>query len=224
MLALHRIGRAFVGVVGSAVLSVTMTHAQDPQPVLVLIDRDSVAHTQPPNGFTTQDVNEELAAVGMRDALPYFRRNTGQTVTLRTGVGDNAGWHTLWNVPASWSSAPDEADGASNYFLAGPGLGSPEESGERARLLRDAGVAGLSAEGVQALQGRTICGIVYQGDLVPAAAAADLSGPTVGVVAFRIDAVTTGVDALPNVEVSILDPVDACQGDLVLPPSAPPSI
>lgn len=191
--------------------------ANDFQPVLLLIDRDGISHGQQPNNFTTQDVNDELAAVGMRDSLPYFRRNKGQTLTLTTGSAQSSGWFALLGAPGNWSTGADENDGLANYVLAGPGLGSAEESGERTRLLREAGLRALSADNIEAFRGRSVCAVVYQGDLTPKAAGADLSGKTLGLVAFKIMNVIPVSDSSPSVEVEILDPAEVCQGELSLP-------
>lgn len=220
MSPLHRFGRTTSGMVALAVLVGTLgsfVAADELQPVLLLIDRDSISAIQPPNEFTTQDVNDELAAVGMRDNLPYFRRNGGRTVTLRTSRDQSPGWFALLSAPPSWSSDPGENDGLLNYVLAGPGLGSAEESGDRTRLLRDAGITGLRGANIEALQGRAVCAVVYQGDLTAGPAGADLSGKTLGLVAFKIIAVLPSGDSSPNVEVQILDAVNVCQGELALP-------
>lgn len=194
--------------------------ANDFQPVLLLIDRQSISHGQPPNNFTTQDVNDELAAVGMRDNLPYFRRNKGQTFTLRAGQNQSPGWFALLGAPESWASAPGENDGLTNFVLAGPGLGSAEESGERTRLLRDAGIRRLVSANIEALRGRSICAVVYQGDLTPAATGADLTGKTLGLVAFKVLNLVSGSEGSLDVEVEILDTADTCQGQLSLPEPA----
>lgn len=70
---------------------------------------------------------------------------------------------------------------------------------------------------IQALQGRVVCAVVYQGDLSPGPANADLSGKTLGLVAFKIISVLSGGDSQTNVEVQILDTVDVCQGEMALP-------
>lgn len=214
----------FVFVVGAvtaaAVLAGTFgttTVAADTSPVLLLIDRDSIAAGLATNGFTTQDVNEELASIGMRDPLPYFRRNSGRAVVLSTGQGANPGWLAPDSVPANWASEPGETDGLSNFLLAGPGLGSPEESGERTRLLAGIRLSGIRGVRLQALRGRTVCAVVFHGDL--AEGVTDLTGPTLGIVAFRVTGVSSG-ETSPTVEAEILDTGQLCLGTLVLPPDS----
>ena len=221
----HTMSHALRIIAGAAlVLAVSLSsapvRAQEPASLLLLIDANSIASGRPA-GLMAGDINDPIAAVGVRDGLPYFVRNTEQVLTLASGQNGVAGWFTLTSVPDTWVAADSDTDGLSNFVFAGPGLGSPDQLPSRVTLLGDAGIAPLGAAHVAALVGRTVCSVVYQGTLTPHPTNADLAGATLGLVAFRINAVGAGSDPFPDVEVEVLDTVQLCHGSLALPDVSP---
>ena len=129
----------------------------------------------------------------------------------------NDGWFAIRNVPSSWESEPGAGDGLENFWLAGPGLGSPDEDGSRTSLLDDvADVVPLRGSGVGALMGRTVCAIVYDHDVAVAAgtpAHANLSGSNLGVAAFEVVNVEASGE-WPSVTIKILSAKETCSGSL----------
>ena len=71
----------------------------------------------------------------MRDELEYFQSHLHALMILTGGQNGSDGWFALKTVPDSWASEPGATDGVENFALAGPGLGSPDESGNRESLL-----------------------------------------------------------------------------------------
>ena len=70
--------------------------------------------------------------------------------------------------------------------MAGPGLGSPDDNGDREALLNGVpNVVPIRADGLQMLVGRTVCAIVYSG-AITVTSTANLQGPTLGRIAFSV--------------------------------------
>ena len=191
-----------IGVLGTVSAVAT---AQTSAPLLVLLDLDALEHR-----FAPDAINDPIAGVGVRDPLPFFAANIGQRIAL-----PGKGWFGLVAVPVSWHN-PGEDHGLQNYFLAGPGLGSPDALGDRASLLGDVpGVVGLQPGQLAGLVGRTICGVVYN-NRIPTSGTppvADLRGKTLGVIAGRVVAVHPDG---ATVEIEILASRDACSAELAL--------
>ena len=186
---------------------------------LLLLDRDAIAAHIGPNAFTRADVNEDIAAVGLRAPLPYFERNAGATITLHSGHLAQEGWFALRSIPPSWAAAGPTSNGLLNFVQAGPGLGAPDGSGDRNALLaRVPDVTPLRATGLKALVGERVFAAVFSdhvGINYPQRYG-DLKGKNLGIVAFEVVAVTARADAQPNalpaVAIRILDAAAFAQG------------
>lgn len=194
-----------------------------PPALLILLDRDALDHGPPPHPIPGEYVNDLIAAVGVRDQLPYFRSNVGQPLSLLGGQNGSDGWFALTSVPGTWPSEPGADDGLQNYLFAGPGLGSPDAGGSRDSLLHSVpNVQPLRSEGLRLLSGRSVCAVVYDTDLVVADGAASLNGPNLGVVALKVLAVDNmDGSEWPRVEVQILDAKTVCGGPLAAFTDAP---
>ncbi len=201
----------------------------------ILIDDDSIDNGNPPNFFSSADVNDDIADIGLRTQLRFFASNVGLSVVLHTGVVRNEGWFALESIPDSWDSAGPTADGLRNYVgrpseqfphSVGPGLGTADANGDRESLLdKIPGVTLLRTAGLQALTGKRVCAVVFDGNISMNydPLNGSLKGANLGTVAFEVISVTpsTGSStlALPEVEVQILDAEDVCEEDLERPPT-----
>ena len=99
-------------------------------PVFLVIDEESIDNGNEPNNFSETDVNDQLARVGQRQQLAYFKNNVGKTITLYTGQVGDEGWHALKTIPNNWKSAGPTANGTKNFLQAGPGLGGGTDDRE----------------------------------------------------------------------------------------------
>jgi hypothetical protein len=188
--------------------------ASDQPAVLVLVDEDAIDNGQAPLFLSAEDVNDHIAAAGVRDSLPYFAANVGRQLTLPVGGPQDPGWFGL-DVPQSWASA--DATGVENYLLAAPGLGSPDADGDRVSLLGGVpGVSALAAADLTALVGRDVCALVYDDDLGSGSGGTtNLAGPTLGLVAFHVQGVTAPDPEHPGVQVEVLNAATTCTGQVV---------
>jgi hypothetical protein len=194
----------------------TAAYAQS-APVVLLLDQNAIAVNQPPNMFVSRDINGTIAAVGVRDPLQAFMRSLGQSVTLPGGPAGHEGWFAPGSMPSNWVSATGANDAPQNFWLAGPGLGSPNSSGSRTALLGNfQNLAPLNLSRLQTLVGRQICAVVFANEIPWAQAGTSLTGANRGVVAFSIVSVGTGGNGLPLVTVNILDDGPTCGGALSL--------
>ena len=188
-------------------------------PVVLFLDGDSIASDQAPTYFTSEDINASVAEVGLREQLPIFVGNVGQRLVLSGGTVSDEGWFALTEVPVGWATEED-VDGLENFVSAGPGLGSPDDTGERtAKLGAVPYVLPLHTTGLLALVGRRVCGVVYAGELpVGGDGVAVLAGATLGIVAFSVvDVRTVPIPgSLPEIEIDILDASDVCFEPLAL--------
>lgn len=193
--------------------------AQEPA-IALLLDRNAVQANVAPNYFPAVEINTTIADIGVRDALPFFSARVGDRLLIPGGSEGHEGWLAFAAVPAGWSNAGDD-DGLENLFYAGPGLGSPDSSGSRiSQLGPRADVVPLGPVGLAALVGRTVCGLAYAGELPRSSEGVTLSGANLGLVAFAVAGVTAAEpNALPAVDVQILDVRETCGGTLV--PLAP---
>ena len=216
---------AFVAKIGEAAVP-------PPQAVVLIIDEESIDNGNPPNFFTRRDVNDDVAEIGVRAQLRFFRDNPGKTITLHTGQVGDEGWFALKKVPESWAPAGGLAGYIGNPGAnpedppphgTGPGLGAPDANGDRESLLdKVPDVTPLRATGLKNLEGRDACAVVYDSNITinydPLNAS--LKGANLGTVAFKVLSVTplTGYSSssLPQVEIMILDAREACRRALLL--------
>lgn len=200
--------------------------AQASAPLLLLVDETAIDHGPPPHLIPSEAVNELIGKVGLREPLPYFAARIGQDITLKGGVAGNDGWFALSQVPATWASQPGAADGLENFAIAGPGLGSPNELGDRSELLMSVtGVVPLRQEGLGRLVGRTVCAIVYDTDIVVSAgpmSSASLSGINLGVIALEVTGLDQNGTEWPDVKARVADALTVCTGALAPLSDAPP--
>ena len=195
--------------------------AQTDPAVLLLLDRSAIDYGDETHLVPADAANVAIASVGLREPLPFFAARVGETLTIPGGTADSAGWFAVREAPAAWASEPGGADGLENFALAGPGLGFPDEAGDRVALLHDiGGVTSLGATGLGMLTGRRICGVVYA-DEVAAGAATSLTTPSLGLVAFRITSVDPAATAFGAATVEILDVHETCGGAIVAFAEAP---
>lgn len=196
--------------------------------VLLVIDEESIDNGNPPNSFSDVDVNDQMAEVGVRTPLRYFEENVGRTIDLFTGQVGDEGWHALRTIPLSWRSAGPTDNGARNYLLAGPGLGSRNQDDDREVLLdKIPNVTPLRATGQAMLIGSTVCAVVYDGDVSInySPLNGNLQGANLGIVAFEVLGVRQRRDGstsdLPRVTIRILQAEQICAGTLLLFANAP---
>lgn len=189
--------------------------AEDKPAVFLVLDRTVLEVLRP----SPSEVNDHIRTTGLRDALPYFASRVQKDVMLSVGADS---WFGLQSVPDAWSSEPKAGDGLENYLYAGPGLGSPDASGEREKLLaRVPGVYSLQLEVLDRLRNYPICALLYGEDLsLPDSKSrdgtytADLRGATLGLLAFRVLAVSTSEGSESMAKVRILPTTEVCQGAL----------
>lgn len=195
------------------------------QSVFLVIDEESIDNGNPPNNFTSAQVNDNIARIGQRQTLAYFQNNVGKTITLYTGEVGDEGWHALKTIPTSWINAGPTNNGLQNYIQAGPGLGSGE--GPEVLLDKIPNVTPLRARGLKMLVGQTILAVVYDGDVSinydPLNG--NLQGANLGMVALEVLNVTRRTDgssgSLPQVSVRIKDVEQAKASQLMLFSNAP---
>lgn len=209
---------AILLIIAGSIAVAAPVFAQGGDSVVLLLDRNAIAADQQSTSFTAADVNAPIATVGLRDSLPYFSGHAGETVTLPGGGVGQEGWFALTAAPAGWASDSGLNDGAENFVFAGPGLGSPDATGSRSTLLSAVpGVTALDSNSLSMLAGYQVCGVVYDQVLTPTGnGSADLSGPNLGLVAFRVVGAGAG-----QVQVQILGVNDICNESLALFTPAP---
>jgi len=188
-------------------------------PVVLVIDEDSIDNGNEPNFFEgdgPDGVNEDDAEVGVRDQLPFFAANVGETITLHTGEVGDEGWFALKTIPDSWN-------GLSNFVSAG----EPEFGDSEDLLDKIPDVTPLRATGLKLLEDQAVCAVVYDSDISinydPLNGS--LKGANLGTVAFKVISVTELIGhsdkSLPKVEIEILDADVICGGQLELLTDAP---
>ncbi|MFM9950205.1 MAG: hypothetical protein ACKV1O_19885 [Saprospiraceae bacterium] len=196
--------------------------------VFLVIDEESIDNGNPPNNFSDTDVNDQLAEVGLRLTLDYFRNNVGKTIDLFTGEVGDEGWHALKTIPASWISAGPFTNGAGNYLAAGPGLGSGTPDDNKEILLDEIpNVTPLRATGLKMLIGTTVLAVVYDSEVSInySPLRGNLKGANLGLVAFDVLEVKERTDgssgSLPRVTIRIRNINDALLAPLSLFSNAP---
>ena len=194
--------------------------------VFLLIDDDSIDNGNEPNNFSDTDVNDNIADIGQRSPLKYFRENLGKTIVLYTGQVGDEGWFAPKTIPGSWISAGPNNNGLQNYLTPGPGLGA---SGDDREVLLDEipNVIPLRATGLKMLEGETVYAVVYDSDVSinydPIEG--NLQGANLGVVAFDVLNVTKRTDGsssdLPRVSIRIRNATEISNMTLSLFSNAP---
>jgi len=204
----------------------------DPNPndfvVFLVIDEDSIDNGNEPNNFSDTDVNDQIAKVGQRTQLKYFKENVGKTIELYTGAVGDEGWFAMKSIPNRWVNAGPTEKGLQNFLVPGPGLGSPNIDDDREVLL-DAipDVIPLRATGLKMLVGYKVMAVVYDSDISInySPLEGNLQGANLGMVAFEVMGVrerTDGSDSsLPAVSIKILDVAALSDFGLVLLSNAP---
>lgn len=180
--------------------------------VLLAIDEDSIDNGSEPNNFTESDVNDQIAAVGLRQQLKFFAENRGKTITLYTGQVGDEGLFALKTIPNKWINAGPTDNGARNYLTPGPGLGAPNIDDDREVLLDEIqNVTPLRATGLKMLVGYKVLAVVYDSDISInySPLEANLQGGNLGLVAFEIVSVSQrtngGEGSLPAISIRILN-------------------
>ncbi|MCU0646832.1 MAG: hypothetical protein MUF00_02445 [Gemmatimonadaceae bacterium] len=197
-------------------------------PVFLVLDQASIDNGAEPMGFSDVDLNDDIAQLGQRRQLRYFAANVGRDITLYTGETGDEGWHAIKQIPATWQAAGPTTNGARNFLLAGPGLGTPDAFGDpESQLDKIAGVTPLRATGLAMLRGQSICAVVLKGkvDVNYLPLEGSLKGDTRGIVAFEVISVTRrrngSTTSLPAVGIRIQDATQTCASALQLFANAP---
>jgi hypothetical protein len=189
--------------------------------ILMVIDEESIDNGNAPNNFSETDVNDQLARIGQRKTLRYFRENVGDTIQLYAGEVGDEGWHSLKKIPSSWVGAGPTNNGSRNFLQAGPGLGGGND-GPEVLLDKIPDVTPLRATGLKMLIGKTILAVVYDGDVSTnySPLEGSLKGSNLGIVALEILQVTKRTDgssgSLPRVTVRIINADTAVAASLKL--------
>lgn len=196
--------------------------------VLMAIDGSSIDNGNEPNNFSETDVNDQIAAVGQRTQLKFFKDNVGKTIDLHTGQVGDEGWFTLKNIPNRWVNAGPTDNGAKNYLTPGPGLGAPNIDNDREVLLDEIPlVTPMRATGLKMLVGSKVLAVVYDSNISVnySPLEGNLQGANLGLVAFEVIEIktnTAGSDSdLPVVTIKILNVDSISQFGIVLFSNAP---
>jgi hypothetical protein len=196
--------------------------------VFLVIDEESIDNGNPPNNFSDVDVNDQLADIGLRLPLKYFRENVGKTIDLYTGQVGDEGWFALKTIPNSWKNAGPTDNGSRNYLAPGPGLGAAFPDDDREVLLdKIPDVTPLRAAGLAMLIGETVLAVVYDSDVSInySPLNGNLMGANLGLVAFDVLDVKKRTDgsssSLPRVTIRIRDVDQVLDLDLRLFSNAP---
>jgi hypothetical protein len=193
------------------------------QAVFLFIDEDSIDNGNEPNDFSDVDVNDQIAKIGLREQLKFFKQNVGKSIELYTGQVGDEGWFAITVIPNRWVNAGPTNNGLRNYLAPGPGLGSPGVDDDREVLLdeiRD--VIPLRATALKMLIGKTVLAVVYDSDISInySPIEANLKGDNLGIVAFKVIEVRERTDgstsSLPKVEIEIIDADEVINKKLVL--------
>ena len=217
---------AAAAVVAAVVPSQASAQTTDSPAVLLVLDKDALDYGPAPHLLPEGAVDPDAAGIGVREELPYFQNHVGSQVILPSGQNGNGGWFALRSVPAAWATSNGAGDGLQNFALAGPGLGSPDDNGDRESLLGNVSdVAALRADGLGLLVGSTVCAVVYGGDVTVTPgtpSTASLQGATLGRIAFTIVSLAPTDDPdHPNVQVQIAEGHETCAGALAAFAAAP---
>lgn len=194
--------------------------------VFLVLDEESIDNGNEPNNFSEVDVNDQLAAIGLRTPLKWFKENAGREIQLYTGEVGDEGWFAVKTIPDSWKSAGPGSNGLSNYLAPGPGLGSGDDDRE-VLLDQVADVTPLRARGISMLKGKTVFALVYDGDVSInySPLNGNLMGSNLGIVAFDVLDVKQRMDgsdsSLPVVTIRIQDSNEVKKFPMALFSNAP---
>lgn len=175
--------------------------------ILLAIDESSIDNDSEPNAFTKKQVNDDISNLGQRATLRYFKSNVGKVIDLYTGEVGDEGWFAIKTIPNSWKSAGPTTNGAMNYIMAGPGLGTGSDPEKY--LDKIPNVTPLRARGLSMLTGKTVLAVVYDSDISInyGPLNGSLKGETLGMVALKVVKVTRRTNgstgSLPVVQVQI---------------------
>ena len=195
------------------------------QNVFMVIDEESIDNGNQPNNFSETNVNDQIARIGQRQILRYFKDNVGKTITLYSGEVGDEGFHALKTIPSSWRSAGPTTNGTRNFLLAGPGLGGGNDPEKY--LDKIPNVTPLRATGLKMLIGQTILAVVYDSEVSInySPLNGSLKGENLGIVAFDVLDVKRRTDgssgSLPAVTIRIRDAAQASAATLKLFSNAP---
>lgn len=214
-----RIVRSWTGLAALAsglALAVASTEAQS-APMLVLMDQNAIVANQAPNMFVPSDINQTIAAAGVRDELPAFVRLRGQVLTLPGGVAAHEGWFAPTALPSNWASTSGANDAVQNFLLAGAGLGSPDATGNRTSLLGSvAGLKPLHVTDMQSLVGVSVCAVAFAGEIPWNQNGTSLKGGTLGILAFSVVSVDATSGGGFSIRAKVIDADSTCAGNLTL--------
>lgn len=178
--------------------------------VFLVIDESSIDNGNEPNNFSASEVNDQIADIGLRTQLKYFKDNVGKTINLYTGEVGDEGWFAVKTIPSSWVGAGPTSNGLQNYLVPGPGLGAKIPDDNREVLLdKIPNVTPLRARGLAMLKGKTVYAVVYDSDVSInySPLNGNLQGANLGTVAFDVLDVVERTDgstgSLPRVSVKI---------------------
>ena len=210
--------------------------------LFLIIDEDSIDngiqfHASPtigqqnifpntPTQFSDLDVNDDKAAIGQRDVLRYWAQNPGRVIALRTGQTGDEGWFAPNCIPLKWvsgnsSTCADPFTQALANFMAG--------TVPQSKLDKIPDVRPLRARGIEMLEGRTVCAVVYDSDISinyqrngTIRQVGNLQGATLGIVAFTV--LDNGVNkmnqfsssTLPEAQIRIESAAQFCGGPFEL--------
>jgi hypothetical protein len=192
-----------------------------------------------PSFWTISEVNDDIAAYGMRNVLRYFAAsvNFGRTITVRTGQTGDEGWFAPTCIPRKWLNSStnstantclegaERVTGINNYFFSGrtPFTGAPSSWAiTQDRLDKIPHVIPLRARGLVSLIGKDVCAVVYDSDIsinydhdTSLGVNGNLQGATLGIAAFRVNQVRTlnnfSSSTLPEVQITVLNPATTCK-------------
>jgi hypothetical protein len=193
---------------------------QTGQSVFLVIDEESIDNDNQPNNFSETDVNDQLARIGQRQILRYFKDNVGKTITLYTGEVGDEGWHALKTIPSSWKSAGPTSNGTRNFLVTGQGLGGGNDPEKYLDNIPN--VTPLRATSLKMLIGKTVLAVVYDSDVSInySPLNGSLKGDNLGIVAFDVIEVKKRNDgssgSLPSVIIRIRDAAQASAAALKL--------
>jgi hypothetical protein len=205
------------------------------EPVFLIIDKDvldngiqfnnSGGEITPsgPQFFSDYDVNDDIASETQRNVLRYFQFNAGQTISIMSGETGGEGWFAPNCVPAKWINSYSYMDSTCltgseqqiairNYL----GLNGTSAIPSQQRLDQISDVRPLRALGLNRLIGKVVYAVVYDSDIsinydlgTPLGVNGNLQGETLGIVAFRVNAVRTlnnfSSNTLPELQITILN-------------------
>jgi hypothetical protein len=196
--------------------------------VLLVIDESSIDNGNLPNNFSETDVNDQLAIIGLRQHLKYFKDNVGKTIDLYTGEVGDEGWFAIKSIPSSWKTAGPSATGARNFLSPGPGLGASGSGiDQEAYLDNIPEVTPLRATALSMLTNQTVLAVVYDSGINTnySPLRGSLKGENLGLVAFKVLSVAKRTDgssaSLPKVSIQILNVSEVSKLGLSLFSNAP---